>query len=125
MTEKHVKKIWKILRWIARVWSLAIFVFVLFMVFSEDPYATGEPLSIKDYVLLGLWGCSTLGLMLAWLWEFPGAVIAIVALAMRDLLYIILNDRWEVSFLMIWALFLPPAVMYLFAWRYGNKSKVS
>ena len=104
-----------ILRWIARIWSLAIFIFALVITFSPDPHATGEPIPATTYVLLGLWGVSVLGLMVAWRWERLGALVAIIALAMRELLYLILTGSWILNFLIVWLAFLPPAIMYLLA----------
>ena len=107
-----------VLRWIARIWSLIIFIFALVITFSPpDPHATGEPLSISTYVLLGLWGASVVGLLIAWLWERLGALIAIGTMVARDLLFLIVEGRWYVNFLLIWLVFLPPAVMYWLAWR--------
>jgi hypothetical protein len=111
----------RVLRWIARLWSLAIFIFAILMAFSPDPYATGEPISTETYVLLGLWGFSAVGLLIAWLWERLGAWVAIIALVLRELLYFILNGSWILNFLLIWLVFLPPAIMYLLAWRMEQK----
>ncbi|MEA3325886.1 MAG: hypothetical protein U9R53_01025 [Chloroflexota bacterium] len=110
-----------ILRWIARIWSLVIFIFALIIIFSPDPYATGEPIPVTDYVLLGLWGGSVVGLLVAWLRERLGALIAIGTMLARELLFIIIEGRWYVNFLLIWAAFLPPAIIYLLAWRMERK----
>ena len=110
-----------ILRWIARVWSLVILAFALIIIFSPDPYATGEPIPLTTYVLLGLWGLSVVGLMVAWLWERLGALIAIGTMLVRELLFIITEGRWYVNFLLIWAAFLPPAILYLLAWHQERK----
>lgn len=114
-----------IMRWIARIWSLAIFVFVLFRVFSPDPHATGEPLALREIFMLGMWGLSVVGLMLAWLWELPGALIAIIALFLRELLYLVLYKEWILNFLLIWVAFLPPAIMYMLAWRMERKFRAA
>jgi len=110
-----------ILRWIARIWSLVIFVFALIIIFSPDPYATGEPIPVTDYVLLGLWGVSVVGLLVAWQWELLGALIAIGALVLRDLLYLVFRGDWVLNFMLIWAAFLPPAIMFLLVWRMEKK----
>ena len=112
-----------ILRWIARIWSLVIFVFALIIIFSPDPHATGEPIPVRDYVLLGLLGASVVGLLVAWLRERLGALITIGTMLARELLYIIIEGKWYVNFLLLWAVFLPPAIMYLLAWRMERKLK--
>ena len=66
--KKHLSVKNLVVRWIARIWSLAIFVLALVIVFSPDPHATGEPIPVTDYVLLGLWGVSVVGLLVAWKW---------------------------------------------------------
>jgi len=93
------------------------------MTFSPDQHATGEPLPVSTYVLLGLWGLSVLGLMLGWLWERLGALIAIVSLALREILYLIVYGDWILNFLLVWAAFLPPAIMFLLAWRMEKEIK--
>jgi len=110
-----------ILRWIARIWSLGIFVFAIIRVFSPDPHASGEPLALREIVMLGMWGLSIVGLMLGWLWELPGALIAIIALFLRELLYMVLYKEWIINFLLVWAAFLPPAIMFLLACRMEKK----
>jgi len=110
-----------ILRWIARVWSLVILAFALIIIFSPDPYATGEPIPVRDYVLLGLLGASVVGLLVAWLRERLGVLITIGTMLARELLYIIIEGKWYVNFLLLWAVFLPPAIMYLLAWHMERK----
>jgi len=114
-----------ILRWIARLWSLAIFVLALVIVFSPDPHATGEPIPATTYVLLGLWGLSVVGLMVAWLWERVGALVAIAALVLRELLYLILSGSWVLNFLIVWLAFLPPAVLFLLASHMERKLRTT
>ena len=110
-----------VLRWVARIWSLFILIFALVIIFSPDPYATGEPISTSEFILLGLLGVSVLGLMIAWLRERLGALIAIGTMLVREVIFIIVEGRWYVNFLLFWLAILPPAVMYWFAWRMERK----
>jgi len=110
-----------VFRWIARIWSFVVLVFALMMTFSPDQHAAGDPLPVSTYVLLGLWGLSVVGLMMGWLWERLGALIAIGSLALRELLYLIVNGDWILNFLLVWAAFLPPAILFLLAWRMEKK----
>ena len=109
------------MRWIARIWSLGIFVFAIIRVFSPDPHATGDPLAFREIFMLGMWGVSIVGLMVAWRWERPGALIAIIGLFLRELLYVVLYREWTVNFLLIWIVIIPPAILYLMAWRMEKK----
>ncbi len=128
MVSKKNDKTWvNVVRWVARLWSLVLLVFVLAMAFSPepDPYATGEPMNTSDMVLLVVWGVSLGGLLLGWLWERLGAWIAIAALLLRELLYILFRGEWFFNFLLIWLVFLPPAVMYLLAWSKTDHNRFS
>ena len=110
----------KILRWTARIWSLFALALALIIVFSPDPYAT-EAVPFKDYFILSLWGVAILGLVIAWRWERIGAWMAIITLAIREVLYVIINHEWSISFLLVWALVVPPAVMFLLAWTLDHQ----
>lgn len=114
---------WLILRWVPRIWSVLLALFALAIIFSPDPYATGEPIPAMDFVLLGLWGASILGLLIGWLDERLGAFIALGTLVIREALFIIVEGRWYVNFLLIWLVILPPAALYLLAWRFGQKQR--
>lgn len=85
-----------IIRRIACIWSILLFVFVLFMILTPDPYAT-EPVPTADWFLLSLWGVAILALLLAWKWELLGAVIAMATMFMRELAWVILKGRRYIS----------------------------
>jgi hypothetical protein len=106
----------KLIRWTARIWSILLFAFALMVMFSPDPYASG-PVPAEDWILLSLWGLTILGLLVAWRWELAGSIFTIVMLLVRELAWIILKGPWLVNFLIFWALALPPAILYLIAWR--------
>jgi hypothetical protein len=118
MTPPSVKTI----RWIARIWSAIILAFTVFRVFTPDPYAT-EPIPAEDWFLLSLWGVAILGLLVAWRWEFVGGVITIATMFFREIAWIVLKGPWLVNFLIIWALVVPPAILFLVAWGLGRKSQ--
>lgn len=112
-----------IIRWVARIWSLVIFVFVLLRLFAPDPHATGGPIPAEDLFLLSLWGVAVLGLLVAWRWELVGASLTIATMFLRELAWVILKGPWLVSFLIVWAAFVPPAVLFLFAWGLERKAR--
>jgi hypothetical protein len=112
----------KIIRWIARIWSLLIFVFVVIRLFLPDPNAT-EPVPAEDWFLLSLWGVSVLGLLVAWRWEPVGAIITIASMLFREIMWVVLRGSWWVNFLLLWAVVLPPAVLFLIAWGLERKAK--
>lgn len=106
----------KILRWTARIWSLLVLIIALVVIFTPDSYAA-EPVPLKDWFLLGLLNAAILGLLIAWRWERLGALITISASFLRDLSYIILNGRWHTFLLIFWIGALPPALLFLAAWK--------
>jgi hypothetical protein len=106
----------KIIRWIARIWSILIFGLTLLVMAIPDPYAT-EPNPAEDWFLLSLYGVAILGLLGAWRWELAGSIVTIATLFIRELAWIILKGPWMVNFLIFWALVLPPAILYLIAWK--------
>jgi hypothetical protein len=105
----------QIVRWIARLWSLLISAFGLFMIFTPDPHAT-EPVPVEDWFLLSLWGLAVLGLLIAWRWEFAGGILTIGTMFLRELAWVILKGDWLINFLIVWAIVVPPAILFLTAW---------
>lgn len=104
----------RVLRWIARVWTIPIFGLTLLFVATPDPTIT-EPVPLADWFLLSLWGMAVIGLLIAWRWEAIGAVVTIAAMILREVAWLLLRGRWIVSFLIVWAVILPPAVLFLAA----------
>ncbi|MEJ2304576.1 MAG: hypothetical protein P8Y14_23870 [Anaerolineales bacterium] len=111
----------KIIRWSARIWSLLVFAVVLLIIFTPDPYAT-EPVPATDWFLLSLWGVAILGLLIAWRWELVGGIITVTTMFVRELAWVILKGDWLVNFLIIWLLVVPPAILFLVAWRLERKA---
>lgn len=111
----------KILRWTARIWSLLALILALVMALSPDPYAV-NPITTRELFMLSLWLIAILGLVLGWRFERLGALIAIIVMPVREVLYFLFYREWTVNFLLIWALVIPPAIMYLLAWS-GDRKK--
>lgn len=103
-----------LIRWVARIWSILLFTFGLIMIFTPDPYAA-EPVPFEDWFLLSLWGAAILALLLAWRWERAGAILAIGLMLTRELAWVILKGSWLVSFLLVWLVVVPPAILFLLA----------
>jgi hypothetical protein len=111
-----------IIRWIARIWGVLVFALALVIIFTPDPYATG-PVPAEDWFLLSLWGLAILGLLVAWRWELAGGILTIATMFIRELAWVILKGGWVVNFLIVWALVVPPAILFLVAWRLERKSE--
>lgn len=101
-----------LLRWVARGWSLLVFVFVVMRIITPDPYAT-QPVPVEDWFLLGMWGAAVLGLLICWRWERLGGILTIAIMFLRELAWVALKGRWFVNFLIVWAFLVPPAILFL------------
>ncbi len=109
------------IRWIARIWSLLIFAFTVGRIVTPDPYATGS-VPLEDWFLLTLWGIAILGVLAAWKWPTAGAIITIGVLIFREAAWVVLKGRWLPSFLIVWALLVPPVALFLVAERMERKA---
>jgi hypothetical protein len=114
-TASAVPRSIRIIRWIARIWSMLVFVVVLLIIVTPDPYAT-EPVPPEDWFLLGLYGVVVLGLLIAWRWELVGGSITIATMFIREIAWVILKGGWLVNFLIVWFSVVPPAILFLVAW---------
>jgi hypothetical protein len=119
---KSVRRSALVFRWIARIWSIPIFIFALVRTFTPDPYAT-EPVPTEDWFLLSLWGVAILGLLVAWRWEMVGGIMTIATMFFRELVWVLLKGNWIVNFLIIWAAVVPPAILFLVAWALEKKAE--
>ncbi len=82
-----------------------------------------EPLPATDWFSIGLSGVAILGIALAWRWELIGAVITIITMILRELLWVMLRADWMVEFLIFWLFVVPPAILFLVAWGLERKIK--
>lgn len=112
-----------VLRWVARVWSLLLAGFAVLRAITPDSSVT-QPIPLEDLFLLGIWGAAIAGLVIAWRWEIVGAWLAIAIMFFRELVWVILKGDWVVNFLIVWALIVPPAILYLLAHRLEGRSRL-
>jgi hypothetical protein len=108
-------------RWIARTWSILVFVAALVVIFTNPPGT--KPVLVADWFLLSLWGVAILGLLLAWRWQLVGAIITIATMFIRELAWVILKGGWSVYILIVWLFVVAPAILFLVAWRLETKAK--
>ena len=104
----------KVVRWIARGLSILIIVFTFLRAVLPAPTIT-EPVPAEDIFLLSLWGVAVLGLLLAWRWELAGSLLTISVMLAREAAWVLIKGNWWINFLIIWAVMLPPAVLFLAA----------
>lgn len=119
---KNSNKAAKVMRWVARVWSLFALALALLIALSPDPHAT-QPISLSDILWLSPWGIAILGLLIAWLWERLGALITILTMFVRELVFYLVHREWTINFLLVWALVIPPAILFLLAAHLDRKQQ--
>ncbi len=103
-----------VMRWIARVWSVLILLIALPMVISTDPYLT-EPIPLTDWVILGFYLVSYLGLVIAWFWEALGGAVAILGILGHAVAFGLIRGFWFADVIPP-IIFGFPAVLFLACW---------
>jgi hypothetical protein len=122
-TTKPERKL-KIIRWVARIWTIPVVILALVAVLTPDQNASGDPAHWLSSFFLVMYGIAAMGLVIGWRWELAGGLITIVTLVMRDTFYIIMGGTWVENILFVWVPLIPPAVMFLIAWRMEKTSKI-
>jgi hypothetical protein len=111
-------KLIRILRWIARIWSLLALADGLILAFGG-----GDNQVLKDWPLLALWGVAIISLLVAWKFELIGGITAIAFVILHDLVYLLVKGTWLQGFMILWALIIPPAVIFIISWELERKAK--
>ena len=120
-TSNAIPRSVKIIRWTARIWSLLAIGLGLLMLIPDSESA--GPIAPVDIFLLSLTGLAMLGLLIAWRWELAGSIFTIAMLFIREIAWVILKGNWMLGFLVLWLFFLPPAIMFIIAWRLEKQAK--
>lgn len=105
----------KLIRWMARIWSILVLIFAVMLVISSGLEARDEPLPLIFWLLLGLWCLATLGLVTAWHWELFGGIFALSALFSRELVYLSVSGHIFIDFGKVGLPILLPAVLFILA----------
>jgi len=116
-----------ILRWIARVWSILIFLVALLIVVVPDPNVV-EPVPLTDWIELGFYGVSILGLLLAWRWEGLGGAIAIAGVVGHDVAFRIIRGYWFhvlVPAALLEFVLVLPGILFLACWALSRGRSAS
>ena len=112
-----------IIRWIARVWSVLIFLVALLIVVAPDPYVV-QPVPLTDWIELGFYWVSILGLLLAWRWEGLGGAMALAGIVGHAIAFRIFRGDWFVQTLPIFVLGLP-GILFLVCWALSRGRSAS
>ena len=114
----------KVIRWIARIWSIPIIGIALLMLIgygwnwvttgTADPYAVEDYPPIENLIPISL-GLSVLGLGIAWRWEGLGGAITIVFhLATLAVNYLVLSRSGHPYLITI--IVATPGILFLVSW---------
>jgi len=116
-----------IIRWIARVWSILIFVVALLIIVVPDPNVV-QPVPLTDWIELSFYGVAILGLLLAWRWEGLGGAIAIAGVAGHDVAFRIIRGYWFLALVpsaLLEFLFVLPGILFLACWALSRGRSAS
>jgi hypothetical protein len=91
-----------------------VLILALVIALSPDPYQT-HAMTLEEGLILSLWAIPILGLILAWWKEKLGAIITLTSIVLREVIYKSMHREWTINFLLVWALVVPPAIMYMLA----------
>jgi len=113
----------KIIRWVARFWTIPVVILALIAVLNPNPGVTGEEVPWLSSFFLIMYAIAVLGLVIGWRWELAGGLLTIITLVMRDTLYLIMLGNWVENLIFVWIPLIPPAVLFLLAWRMEKITK--
>ena len=102
----------RVLRWIARIWSLPAIIFILGEFIF--PHGGDGHVPFVEWLSVGLLVTAVIGLAFAWRWEIFGSTVSLLALLGSFLLLGISRETifWEVA--LLWFGFIAaPAIMFL------------
>ena len=104
----------KILRWVARIWSLPAIIFVLGEVIF--PHGGNEPVPSIEWLTLGLMITAVIGLAIAWRWELAGSILSLVTMLGAILLFGFTKEaNMLLSAGLVWLGFvIAPAALFLY-----------
>ncbi|MCJ7667472.1 MAG: hypothetical protein MUP04_04170 [Anaerolineae bacterium] len=120
-----IPRIVTIIRWIARIWSILIFVLALLVIITPDPYVV-EPVPLADRILMGFFGVAILGLLIAWRWEGLGGAIAIASAVGHDATFRITRGYWFLKLppsAPLEFLFVLPGILFLVCWALSRSKR--
>lgn len=124
---KSVPRDANIIRWIARIWSILVFLIAILTIFvpteKSVTASNANPIAMEDAFLLSLYGVAILGLLLAYWKEALGAIINITCAIVQQIAFWAIKNYWD------WAQILPvlfltiPGILFLVAWGLEKRAK--
>jgi hypothetical protein len=124
MDEKTENKpIWlSILRWCARIIAIIFIVFILFIFIGEGgtwSQLKGAPsLSVRDYIILSLFGLYVIGLMIGLWYEVLGGFLSF-GFMMIHIIILVYYGNVPILFY----IFFLPSILFILSWYLHQKSE--
>ncbi len=113
----------RILRWIARVWSVLVAIITI-LLFLGPGSGLNEQVPPTEWLVMGLvQGIPALGLLLAWKWEGFGGSLCLGSFLLGLLLDFILHGYgpgWTILLFLL-AVWVTPGILFLVCWRESRK----
>lgn len=107
------------IHWAARGAALLVVGTFLFFLAGNlmDPYS-GPPTRFREWAGLALLAAAVIGMLAAWKWELPGALLSLLALA--AFVPVVRMNRYDVV-----AIAAIPGILYLCDWWLRNKMRAA
>ena len=107
-----------ILRWTARIFGTFIVLFIssIFIgaIIEKGSITVSNP---AHYILLALWGISSIGILIAWKWEGIGGILGVIGILLSDLLNLFwIQTPKMVGFLIGSLMWLLPSMVFILCW---------
>ena len=119
--EQKTKNWVPVVRWVARIWSLApVIIALVVIVFSRAEEGVTVPWT--DWAALSLLAVSVIGLALAWRWQRLGGWISLGALVLFLIVFLITVERSFPTFVIFLVGIGVPAVLFLIS-AYGDNNR--
>jgi hypothetical protein len=110
----------KVLRWVARIWSLIVAIVIIMIAVTPDPNSTGQ-VSSSEIFYLSLYAVSAFGLLLAWKWELLGSIISLLAVITQAISVIIGKGfNFYLKIAIIQLVFIIPAIVFIVCWQFSR-----
>jgi len=113
----------KILKWIARVWSILVALVVIMIMVVPDAYAVRGP-TLEEAVILSFSVLAALALLFAWKWPLWGGIASIAFVLAQIIGFRLNNGVWMLDFNR-WTLqvlpFVIPAILFIISWYLSRR----
>jgi len=114
----HTPRFLAILRWVARIWGLLTFLAVVMVAIGPDSQAAAYPTPLIEWILLALYPLAALGLLLAWRWELPGGLLAVICMLVEIIGFQLVKGGYPslLGYAVPLVLFALPGLLFIVCW---------